>query len=227
MKHFAGIIAVVFLMPMMVLGQAKMETKMDSISYALGMDVGSNLGQLGLDLSSDLIYQGVKDALMEADPSLTEAEQKALLASFQQIANEAYMKMMQEKAAAAKAKGEEFLTQNQDAEGVQTTASGLQYKVIEAGTGAQPTVQSTVKVHYEGTLIDGKVFDSSYERGTPIEFGVMVVIPGWTEGLQLMKTGAKFQFFIPSNLAYGERGSPPSIGPNETLIFTVELLEVK
>ncbi len=124
-------------------------------------------------------------------------------------------------------KGEAFLTENAKKEGVKATASGLQYKVVKEGTGKQPTAANTVKVHYRGTLIDGKEFDSSYKRNEPIEFPLNGVIKGWTEGLQLMKEGSKYQLFIPSSLAYGKRGAGDLIGPDETLIFEVELLEVK
>ncbi len=130
-------------------------------------------------------------------------------------------------AQSAKEKGEAYLAENAKKEGVKTTPSGLQYKVIKEGTGKQPTTSSTVKVHYRGTLINGTEFDSSYKRNEPIDFGVTQVIKGWTEGLQLMKEGAKYQLFIPSNLAYGPRGAGGVIGPDETLIFEVELLEVK
>lgn len=126
-----------------------------------------------------------------------------------------------------KAMGEAFLAENGKMEGVITTASGLQYQVITEGTGASPNATSNVTVHYEGTTIDGKVFDSSYKRGEPITFGLNRVIAGWTEGLQLMKEGGKARLFIPSNLAYGERHAGPSIGPNSTLIFDVELIKVQ
>jgi FKBP-type peptidyl-prolyl cis-trans isomerase FkpA len=128
----------------------------------------------------------------------------------------------------AKEKGEKFLKENATKEGVKTTSSGLQYKVLKEGEGKQPKATDTVQVHYKGTLIDGTEFDSSYKRGEPIAFPLNRVIPGWTEGVQLMKEGSKYQFFIPSNLAYGERGTPGGpIGPNETLIFEVELLKVQ
>jgi FKBP-type peptidyl-prolyl cis-trans isomerase len=141
---------------------------------------------------------------------------------------------MQEKAAAERGaasktnreKGEKFLAENKGKEGVMSTASGLQYKVVRQGTGAKPTASNTVKVHYEGKLLDGKVFDSSYQRNEPIEFPLNGVIAGWTEGVQLMSVGSKYTFFIPSDLAYGEQGGGGDIGPNEVLVFDVELLDI-
>ncbi len=130
-------------------------------------------------------------------------------------------------AQSAKEKGEQYLAENAKKETVKTTASGLQYEVLTEGTGKSPSATDTVKVHYRGTLIDGTEFDSSYSRGEPAEFPLNRVIPGWTEGVQLMKEGAKYRFVIPSQLAYGSRGAGPVIGPDETLIFEVELLEVK
>jgi FKBP-type peptidyl-prolyl cis-trans isomerase len=133
----------------------------------------------------------------------------------------------QKKGEGNKVKGEKFLAENKNAKGVTTTASGLQYSVIKEGTGPKPTASSTVKVHYTGKLLDGTTFDSSVDRGEPVEFPLNGVIPGWTEGLQLMNKGAKYKLYIPANLAYGDRGAGNAIGPNETLIFEVELLEIK
>jgi FKBP-type peptidyl-prolyl cis-trans isomerase FklB len=198
----------------------------DPASYGIGYDIGSNVAQGGL--TADVITQadfmsGFMDALAGKDPTVATKEIQAAM--------EALGKKLQAKAAeAAKtnlASSTKFLDDNKKRQGVQTTASGLQYEVIKTGTGAAPTAANTVTVHYEGKLANGKVFDSSIKRGEPASFGVGQVIPGWTEALQRMKVGDKWRLFIPPNLAYGEKGAGADIGPNEALIFEVELLEVK
>ena len=205
-----------------------LETRMDSISYAIGINLGRSMRQLdGVDLNREIIFQGLEDAFADKESPLSEQQVQQLLIALQQEMQAAQMQAQRAKAAEAIEKGQAFLTENKTKEGVMETETGLQYKILREGTGAMPAATNTVKVNYEGRLLDGKVFDSSYERGEPIEFPLNRVISGWTEGLQLMKEGAKFQFYIPSNLAYGDRGSPPNIGPGETLIFDVELLEVK
>lgn len=210
-----------------LLGQVDLKSRQDSMSYALGMDVGNNLSRLGVDLSADMIYQGLKDVFEAEGSKLTEAQVRTYMQAFQQEAMTAQQRQMEQKGQEAKARGEAFLAENAEKDSISVTESGLQYKVIRAGSGESPAATNTVKVHYEGRLLSGEIFDSSYQRGEPIEFGLNRVIPGWTEGLQLMKPGAKYRLFIPSDLAYGLRGSPPKIGPNEALIFDVELLEVK
>lgn len=216
-------------LPLIVFSQKKgaLETYQDSLSYALGADLANNLGNVPLDLNTDMIFAGMKDALEEGDNKFDDQTVRSLMMAFQQEAMAAQQAQMAERAKVAKAEGEIFLEENKAKEGVMTTATGLQYKILRAGTGPSPSASSTVKVHYEGKLLNDEIFDSSYQRGQPIEFAVGGVITGWTEALQLMKTGAKWQLYIPSDLAYGERGSPPKIGPNETLVFDVELLEVK
>ncbi len=202
--------------------QANLDTKLDSVSYALGYQNGTFLGREGIEeLEMNNYNAGIQAGLSSEDGLMTQEQVMAVTNSYLQ-------ELQQKKGEENIAAGENFLKENLEKEGVQETESGLQYKVIEEGTGPSPTAQSTVRVHYEGTLIDGEVFDSSYERGQPAEFPLNRVIPGWTEGVQLMKEGATYEFYIPSELAYGSRapqGSP--IGPNETLIFKVELLEVK
>lgn len=202
------------------------KVNLDSLSFALGIDYNNRLTQGGIDLNGEQMYKGC----------IANQNNTSALDSVQIVAQMKNLTMiMQEKAQAKaiedgiknEAEGKAFLEANGQKDGVKTTASGLQYKVIKAGSGVSPTAENTVKVHYTGTLIDGTVFDSSVDRGEPIEFPLGGVIPGWTEGLQLMKPNAKYQFFIPYNLAYGERGSGPKIGPKATLIFDVELLEVK
>lgn len=202
--------------------QANLETKLDSVSYALGYQNGTFLGREGIsELDMNNYNAGLNKGLASDEGVMSQDEIMAVTNS--------YLQELQEKRRTENIEaGQAFLEENKQKEGVVETESGLQYKVIEEGDGDSPTAQNVVSVHYEGTLIDGTVFDSSYERNQPAEFPLNRVIPGWTEGVQLMKEGATYEFYIPANLAYGERapqGSP--IGPNETLIFKVELLEVK
>jgi FKBP-type peptidyl-prolyl cis-trans isomerase FklB len=203
-----------------------MQNHTDSVSYALGLDYGNFLTNLGIEFNSEAFLSGLKDALA-GNPKLTQQELEVLKTSFQRKANEMQQKKMMEKYQVNKQEGELFLAENKSKEGVVTLPSGLQYKVLRPGSGAKPTAASTVKVHYEGRLLDGKVFDSSYQRNEPIEFPLSGVIPGWTEGVQQMPVGSKYTLYIPWNLAYGERGAPPTIPPFSTLIFDVELLEIK
>ena len=216
-----------WLLPGLSHAQVSLETKADSLSYALGLDVAKNLGNFDFDFNYEMIYQGFKGAQEENGGILTLEQSQALLQAFQQEMMAAQQAKMAERAQQAQVEGEIFLEENGKKDGIITTASGLQYEVLREGDGVSPTPNNTVKVHYEGKLLNDEVFDSSYERGTPTEFMVGRVIQGWIEGLQLMKTGAHYRFFIPSNLAYGPNGSPPNIGPNEVLIFEVELFEVK
>lgn len=182
-------------------------------SYAIGLDIGSSFHKNGIEVDAAALAAGIADAIAEK-PGMTEDEMRQTLMAFQ--------KEIMDKAAA---KQTTYLTENAKKEGVKTTASGLQYKVLKSGAGRTPKASDTVRVHYKGTLIDGTVFDSSIERGQPAEFEVGGVIPGWTEALQLMKEGDKWQLVIPAKLAYGPRGQGP-IGPNATLVFEVELLSI-
>jgi FKBP-type peptidyl-prolyl cis-trans isomerase FklB len=194
-------------------------------SYALGADIGNTFKRQELDVDAKALAAGIADALA-GKASLTEEEIRKILTEFEQSLSakaEAKGKVAGEKNLK---EGEAFLAGNSKKEGVKTTASGLQYKVLKAGTGKTPTAKDSVKVHYKGTLINGTVFDSSIERGQPAEFGVTQVIAGWTEALQLIKVGDKWQLYIPGKLAYGERGAGEKIGPNTTLLFEVELLEI-
>lgn len=204
--------------------QVELKTKQDSLAYAIGNQWGKNLKTDDLMLNTDLIKQGIDDSFKD-DAKLTDEQIQAVLMTLQQEVQEKRMKKQQEAAAGNIKKAEDFLAANKTKEGVKTTASGLQYKVLTAGTGKSPVATDKVEVHYHGTLTDGSVFDSSVQRGEPITFPLNGVIPGWTEGLQLMKEGGKVRFFIPPGLAYGAQGSG-AIGPNEVLIFDVDLITV-
>ena len=194
---------------------------MDKISYALGLSMGQNLMGSGVEkLNYQDLAAGIEDVLTHAQPKITYQEA-------QQVLNQFFQELEAKVAGAAKAEGEKFLAENAKREGVKTTASGLQYEILEPSLGQKPKATDTVRVHYEGTLIDGTVFDSSYRRGESITFPLIGVIKGWTEGLQLMSIGSKYKFFIPYQLAYGERGAGASIPPYAALIFTVELLGIE
>ena len=199
----------------------------EKISYALGYEVASQTPE---EVDSNAFISGIRDARAKKERQFTDEELQAAYADFQKDMQNKQVndaKTAQSGAqAATSTKDATFLAENAKKEGVKTTASGLQYKITQAGTGKQPTAQSVVKVHYTGKLLDGKVFDSSVDRGEPVEFPLNQVIPGWTEGLQLMKEGSKATLYIPSQLAYGEQGVPGTIPPNSTLIFDVELIKV-
>ncbi len=196
------------------------------LSYAIGTEIGGNLKRQGVDIDPKAFAAGLADA-MAGKLRLSEAEIKSALTDARsQLIAKQQAKQQVDAAANAKA-GDAFLAANAKKEGVKTTASGLEYKVLKSGSGRTPGPKDTVKVHYEGTLIDGTVFDSSIARGTPVTFQVDGVIPGWTEALQLMKEGDKFQLVIPPKLAYGAAGAGDKIGPNEVLIFDVELIDIE
>ena len=203
------------------MGPIRLINNMDKVAYALGLSIGQNLAHSGVkDINSEDFVAGMKDVLAGNKPQIT-------LQEAQQVLDKFFKELEEQTAGAAKAEGERFLAENAKRPSVKVTASGLQYEVLEAGKGPKPTAKSTVKVHYEGMLIDGTVFDSSYQRGEPIEFPLNGVIKGWTEGLQLMSKGAKYKLYIPYDLAYGEHGAGQQIPPYAALIFTVELLDFK
>ena len=205
-----------------------MENKeLDRISYALGLSMGNNFRSSGIDkIDVDDFAAGVAAVYSGEKPRMTYDEAKAEIQAYFQAMEERQRAAAAEMGKVNAAAGEAFLKENGAREGVMTTASGLQYEVLEEGTGTQPEAGDQVAVHYTGKLIDGTVFDSSVERGEPATFGVTQVIPGWVEALQMMKEGAKWRLFIPSNLAYGPNGAGGAIGPNATLIFDVELIKV-
>ncbi|MBF1535082.1 MAG: FKBP-type peptidyl-prolyl cis-trans isomerase [Prevotella salivae] len=200
---------------------------MDKVSYALGIGIGRQLSQMGAaDLNIDDFTQAIKDVIA-GDLKLGDAEAQQIVQEFFAKQEEKQKAEAAEKGKAAKQDGEKFLAENGKKEGVITTASGLQYQVLREGNGQSPKATDTVECHYEGTLIDGTKFDSSYDRGQTATFPLNQVIAGWTEGLQLMKEGGKYRFFIPYELGYGERGAGASIPPFSTLVFDVELVSVK
>ncbi len=204
----------------------KPESLEDRASYAIGLNLGRSLVAQGVAVNVDLLSRGVRDAVGGGETLLSDQEMnetmQALQTKVQQEQQAKFAAMAEENRAA----GEALLASNAGAEGVTTTDSGLQYKVLTEGEGGSPTAADQVRVHYEGRLVDGNVFDSSYDRGEPVEFQLGGVIPGWVEALPLMKVGSKWRLWIPSALAYGAQGRPPQIGPNSTLIFEVELLGI-
>ena len=200
-------------------------TEMDKVSYAIGVQLGTNFKNQGIDIEIDKLIQGFKDVTAGKKLELTEAEIQQTMMAFGQKMREKQLEKQKADAAKNLAAGKAFLYANGKKEGVKVLPSGLQYKVLKEGTGKTPTAADKVKTHYRGRLIDGMEFDSSYKRGKPAEFGVTAVIKGWTEALQLMKEGAKWELYIPANLAYGEQARP-TIPANSTLIFEIELLEI-
>ena len=200
---------------------------MDKLSYALGIGIGSQLagmGAKGLDI--DDFAQAVKDVISGTPLKVNNAEAQSLVQAFFKEQEDKQRAAAAEAGKVAKAAGESFLAENAKKEGVVVLPSGLQYQVLKEGNGKKPSSTDQVKCHYEGTLIDGTIFDSSYQRNEPATFGLNQVIAGWTEGVQLMSEGAKYRFFIPYNLAYGERGAGAQIPPFAALVFDVELLKV-
>jgi len=210
-----------------------LKTQKDKASYAVGLNVGKNLEaqltQQSVEVNQAILLRGVKDALAGGKTLLTDDEVKAVLTQLQADARSKQMEKMKAATELNKKEGLEFLTANKEKEGIVTLPSGLQYKVLTAGTGPKPAATDTVACNYRGTLINGTEFDSSYKRGQPLSIQVNGVIKGWTEALQLMPVGSKWQLFVPSDLAYGERGADPrsGIGPGATLIFEVELLSIQ
>ena len=198
------------------------------VSYSIGQNFADQLSQSGLDVDLNALKAGIDDVFTQSEPRLSDDAMQAAQDAVMQELQQRQAAEQEAQASANAAAGAAFLADNKQQEGVQVTDSGLQYKVLTQGEGALPAATDTVKVHYRGTLIDGTEFDSSYRRGEPAEFPVTAVIGGWTEALQLMPVGSKYQLFIPSNLAYGPGGTGPNgpIGPNATLVFEVELLEI-
>ncbi len=196
-------------------------------SYCLGLNIGRNLKSQGVPVDPTIFARGLADALSGAQPALTDEEVAAVMQAFEKEMAARHRARSMRAGQANLAEGEQFLAANAKKEGVKTLPSGLQYKVLKVGNGPKPQARDTVRTHYEGRLINGEVFDSSYAREEPTTFEVGGVIPGWTEALKLMPVGSKWQLFIPAKLAYGERGAGPQIGPNATLVFDIELLAIE
>ncbi len=213
---------------------APLKEKKDKVSYSIGVDIGSTMKRQPFEIDPDLMARGLKDAYTGGKTIMTDNEVRSTLMELQKELQAKQMEQMKQQQEEMKKMGEKnlkdgdaFLAENAKKEGVKTLPSGLQYKVLKSGKGATPKDTDTVETNYRGTLIDGTEFDSSYKRGQAATFPVKGVIPGWTEALQLMKVGDKWQLFVPPKLAYGERGAGREIGPNATLIFEVELLGIK
>ena len=230
-KKFTGLVTIVAALMLMLTScneknapkkSVEMKTYQDSLSYTFGVDMGNYLKGAGQEINVDIFADAVSSVLKDGEIKLTPEQ----MTTIQNKMREDMMKKSEEASSKNKEIGVKFLEENKKKEGVKVTESGLQYEIIKEGTGLKPTLEHTVKVHYVGTTLDGKEFDSSVKRGTPAEFPLNGVIKGWTEGLQLMKVGAKYKFYIPADLAYGERGAGAMIEPNSTLIFEVELLEI-
>ena len=221
------VIALGLAAPLVAAEEPAFKSQKEKISYALGVNIGKAMKQEGMDIDLTVLLKGIEDARGDGKLAMTDEELAATFQAFQKemAAKQAEKgKMLAEK---NKTEGETFLAENKKKEGVTTLPSGLQYKVIKAGTGKTPKAEDTVVTHYRGTLLDGTEFDSSIKRGEPATFNVKEVIPAWTEALQLMKVGDKWQLFVPAALGYGEEGAGRMIGPNATLVFEVELLEIK
>lgn len=205
-----------------------LQTQKDKASYAIGLNIGRSMQKDSVDIDPNILLRGMKDGLAGAKPLLTDDEAKATMVAFQADLRKKQEVKMQALSEANKTQGEAFLAENKTKEGIVTLPSGLQYKILTEGTGPKPAATDTVVCNYKGTLLDNTEFDSSYKRGQPATFPVSGVIKGWTEALQLMPVGSKWQLFIPSELAYGARGGPGGgIGPNATLVFEVELMSIQ
>ena len=203
------------------------ESLRERASYAIGVDIANNIEQMQDDIDLDVLIQGLRDALSDRDPRMDQEEMSQVLQEFMTSVQAANAQRRDELMETNQQEGAAFLAENGSKEGVTETPSGLQYEVLTQGDGPLPQATDVVSVHYEGRLLNGKVFDSSYERGEPATFPLNNVIAGWTEGVQLMNVGSKFRFYIPGDLAYQERGAGADIGPNATLIFDVELLAIE
>ena len=223
----AVVLGILLLVSQVYAQDVVLKNQKDKISYSIGIDIGMTLKNQSIDIDPAILARGIRDSMSGQKPLMTEQEIRETLSTFQKEMMAKQQELAKQAGEKNKKEGEVFLAENKKKEGVKTLPSGLQYKVIKAGTGKKPKATDTVTVNYRGTLVNGTEFDSSYKRGKPATFPVNGVIPGWTEALQLMEEGANWQVFIPGNLAYGERGAGGQIGPNAALIFEVELISVQ
>ncbi len=226
-RIFLSALLIILAMVTLAFGEDELKNKEDKLSYALGLNIGNSFKQQSIEIKPDIFLKGIKDAFAGGKQLLSDYEVLETMVVLNKELAEKKAEAMKKLAEKNKEDAVTFFAENKKKEGVKTLASGLQYKIITEGKGKSPKATDTVTVHYRGTLIDGKEFDSSYRRGEPATFPVNGVISGWTEALQLMKAGSKWQLFLPSNLAYGEKGAGNLIGPNAALIFEVELISVK
>ncbi len=222
-----AILSCLIISPVIAEERKQLTTEKEKVSYGIGLSLGRDFKMKSIDIDSQALIQGVEDALQGEKPALSDEEIRAAITNLQKKL--AARKQVQEKEYAEQnlKEGKSFLEKNKKRKGVVELSSGLQYEILREGKGTKPKVEDTVVANYQGTLIDGTEFDSSYKRGQPAEFALNRVIKGWTEGLQLMNAGAKWKLYVPPNLAYGPKSAGPTIGPNSTLIFEIELLEVK
>ena len=228
MNHSLGTILAILLLATPAFAEKKVELKTakDRQSYSIGFDMASSIKRNGLDVDPNILTKAIKDALSGGKPLMTEQEMRESIVALQKDMAAKQQDRKKELGDKNKKDGEAFLAENRKKEGVTTLPSGLQYVILAEGKGKQPKATDTVTVQYRGTLIDGAEFDSSYKRGQPATFALNKVIKGWTEGVQLIKEGGKIRLFVPSGLAYGDRGAGAQIGPGTTLIFEIELLSV-
>jgi FKBP-type peptidyl-prolyl cis-trans isomerase len=227
-RHFIPLLAIsLFTTAQVSAEETDTLSDQEKLNYAFGYSLGKNFKSQGIDIDLDILVKGMKDGLSDSKAVMSQQEMTGVLKAFQREQMAKQMAARQTLAKENLRAGKAFLAENKTKEGVVTLPSGLQYKVITPGTGKTPKATDKVKTHYRGTLIDGTEFDSSHKRGKPATFPVKGVIKGWTEALQLMKEGAKWQLFIPPNLAYGKRGAGNKIGTNATLIFDIELISIE
>lgn len=229
MKSYVFVGGIFLLLPVFLCSQGKetLKTQKGKVSYSIGLEFGKNMKSRSIDVDFDLLMRGIKDGITDAKPALTDGEMRDVIAAFQKEMMAKMTENAKKLGDKNKKEGEAFLAENKKKPGIVTLPSGLQYRILKDGSGKSPKSTDTVVTHYRGTLLDGKEFDSSYNRGEPATFLLNRVIPGWTEALQKMKVGSKWQLFIPPNLAYGQNGAGQDIGPNASLIFEVELLQIK
>ena len=227
LKYLTPLAALALVAPALADHPNVLKDQRDKASYSIGVNIGSGIKANALDLNTDALMAGVQDGISGAKPQLTDQEREETLMAFEQEMMKKETERLKELADKNKKEGTAFLASNKAKEGVKTLPSGLQYKVLAEGNGAQPKPTDQITVNYRGTLLDGTEFDNSYKRGEPATLQLNGVIKAWSEALPLMKTGAKWQLFVPADLAYGEKGAGRAIGPNSTLIFEVELLSIK